>query len=109
MRCPECGADSREQGPPQPSDDGLLVVRNRICNNDHDFTTYEVMETVWKSAARRHAEAAEAVTRRLALAARNAEIRRDAAAGVRGKALANKWGLTPQAISLILSAKFEQK
>jgi hypothetical protein len=109
MRCPECGAATREQGLPQPSDDGLLVVRNRICNNDHDFTTYEVMETVWKSAARRHAEAAEAVTRRLALAARNAEIRRDAAAGMRGKALANKWGLTPQAISLILSAKFDQK
>ena len=104
MRCSQCGADSREQGLPQPSADGLLVVRNRICNNGHDFPTYEVMETVWKSAARRHAEAVEATMRRLALAERNEQIRADAAAGMRGKALASKWNLTPQAISLILSA-----
>jgi hypothetical protein len=100
MKCDRCGAWS-EVVETRAKDEGLRTERRRRCANGHLFGTTETHRAVYCSAKPRQQAFAATVAGRWARWQRDAQIRRDLAAGATLDELAAKHGVSRSLISLI--------
>jgi transcriptional regulator NrdR family protein len=100
VKCPRCAAWSRVLDT-RTADDGYTLHRRHECANLHRFRSVQVLSTVYCSAKQRNTRAIVAAKRRADLAARNAAIRRDLAAGRRGVDIAAELGVSKSLVSLV--------
>lgn len=104
MKCPRCAAWSRVLAT-REQHEGYTTQRRHECANGHRFTSVQVLQPVYCSAKQRNAAFIATAKRRAAIEARNREIRRDLAAGIEGKTIAARLGLSPSLVSLVARGK----